>query len=109
MGQPAAPARLPVTAAQQGGASGPLSRSPPRRPARLPDDRIADDPQAVPPLFHLAPGCIPLSQSTIVFDFMSEAEDRDRIAHRDDRGARDQALPAQPEHEGGQVPEAGHC
>lgn len=27
-----------------------------------------------------------------MFDFMSEAEDRDRIPHRDDRGARLQAL-----------------
>ena len=54
------------------------------------------------------PGCVPLGQGIIVFDFMSEAEDRDRIAHRDDRGARDQVLPAQPEHEGGQVLDAGH-
>jgi hypothetical protein len=33
MGQPAVPARLPVTDAQQGGAYGPRPRSPPRRPA----------------------------------------------------------------------------
>ena len=75
-----------------------------RRPGVLPvppDDRIADDPQDVPPLLppllHLAPGCVPLSQGSSVFNLVREADERDRSLHGDGRPAGLQALPAPPE------------
>ena len=71
MGQPAAPARLPVTAAQQGGLPDLCRDGSPGILPVLPDDRSADDPQAVPPLFHLAQGCVPLGQGIIVLDLVS--------------------------------------
>jgi hypothetical protein len=78
----------------------------------LPDEHAADGPQArlelLPPLLHLAPGCVPLGQGSIVLDLVSEAEDRDRIPYGDDRGARLQALPAPPEREGGQIGGSGY-
>ena len=74
----------------------------------LPDDRVADAPQSVPPLLYPAQGCVPLGQGSIVLNPMSEAEDRDDIAHGHLGLACFEALIAAPERKASQVGCAGH-
>jgi hypothetical protein len=74
----------------------------------LPDDRIADEPQAALPLCDLAPGCVPLGQGILVLDLVSEAEHRDGIAYGHRSLVCFEALVAAPEHESGKVIDAGH-
>ena len=67
----------------------------------LPDEHAADGPQArlelLPPLLHLAPGCVPLGQGSIVLDLVSQADKHDGIAQGNGRPARLQPLIAAPQ------------
>jgi hypothetical protein len=58
-------------------------------------------PPLLPPLLHLAPGCVPLGQGSIVLDLVSQADKHDRRLHRDGCPTGLQPFVAGPEREVG--------
>ena len=54
----------------------------------VPDDRVADDPRAILPLFDLAPGCVPFGQGVIVLGLVSRRRTRRNPEQRRSRRGR---------------------
>ena len=65
-------------------------------------------PPLLPPLLHLAPGCVPLSQGNIVFNLVREADEHDGIAYSYPGLACFEAFKDTTGHESGQVSDIGH-